>query len=771
MKISASLLFLLFSIYSYGQITISGKLVNQENGEDLIFASVSVKGTTHGVSSNEYGFYSLTIKPAHIKEGKVTIVVSYLGFEKQEYSLDAIKNVRLDVKLKNKATQLKSFKVIASKTDKEAELRSPEMSITRIQVKNITKLPSISGEVDIIKVMQLLPGVSGGLEGTTGMFVRGGDADQNLVLIDESTVYNIGHLFGFFSVFNPDAIKDMTIIKGAFPSNYGGRLSSILDIKMKEGHDKKIHGQGGIGLLSSRLTLEGPIVKEKASFLISGRRTYIDQVFKISGSNLPYYFYDFNGKVNVKLNKNNRLFYSTYLGKDILSFNSSNENGNSQEESDEKFGFGFKLGNHTNSLRWNHIYNEKLFSNLSFISTSFKYDILGSFGSNNISIRSNIIDLGLKADYDWYKSEKNHIKFGGAFTNHVFKPNIVNTTGEINEFLKSNEGERLTTQEVALYTHSEYDISSLLKIKAGARFSGALATKKFYTGFEPRISGRYMLSKNDAIKASYSRMKQYMHRVSSSTVTLPTDLWYPITDNIKPQKSDQIAIGYNHLFKKVKTLFELEAYYKWMDNLIEYKEGSNLILNNNFEEELLQGKGHAYGIEALFKKDEGKLTGWVSYTLSWTKRNFDELNGGEEFWAKYDRRHVGSIVLNYQITKRFNFSTVWVYQTGSRFTAQTGQYFMPNATLSGVDVIPIYTKRNEVQMSPSHRLDVNFTFSSKPDKKFKSEWSFGAYNIYNRAAPYQVKVVPTDDGQSVGYKYTQPGLFGFIPSIAYNFNF
>jgi len=776
---------LLICLSSYSQVTVSGKLSDNDSGEDLLFATVYVKGTNYGTTSNEYGFYSLKLKPEHLLNDSATIVISYIGYQNQEHKIQATKNIRLDIKLKSKSTSLKGFDVVEERSQQELEIRSPEMSVTRIQIKNITKLPSISGETDVIKVVQLLPGVSGGIEGTTGMFVRGGDADQNLILLDESPVYNVGHLFGFFSVFNPDAIKDMTIIKGAFPSNYGGRLSSILDIKMKEGHNQKLHGSGGIGLLSSRLTLEGPIVKEKVSFLISGRRTYIDQVFKLTDTQLPYYFYDLNAKINVKLNKNNRLFYSTYLGKDVLDFVSEESNepektdttSNSKakstksDESSGGLGFGFDLGNYTNTIRWNHIYNEKLFSNISLISTSFKYDINGRFGDNNISINSNITDLGIKADYDWYYSEKNKIKFGTMFTNHIFKPNIVSTSGEITEFLEASEGEKLSTQEMALYAHSEYEVTPLLKVKAGARLSGSFAGEKFYYGLEPRISGRYMLSEFDAVKLSYSRMNQYMHRVSSSTVALPTDLWYPITNTIKPQSSDQIAAGYNHLFRKFKTLIEIEGYYKWMDNLIEYKEGTNLILNDNFEDELLQGTGNSYGAEILLKREEGKLTGWISYTLSWTKRHFDELNNGEEFWAKYDRRHIGSVVLNYQISKRLTLSAVWVYQTGSRFTAQVGQYFLPNATLTGVDVVPLYSKRNEVQMSPSHRLDVNVTLASKSKKRWKGEWSFGVYNLYNRATPYRIEIIPTEEKGSVGYQYSQPGLFGFIPSVAYNFNF
>ncbi len=753
------------------QTTISGNISDKENGESMSYTTIYIEGTNVSTSSNIYGFYSLTIPESLVSDSLITISYSFVGYNSQKMKVNVMNDVKLNIELKVSSSTLTEAIVTTELTRQKEELKSTDMSATRMQMKEIRTLPSLGGETDIIKVIQLLPGVQGGTEGGTGMFVRGGDADQNLVLLDEATVYNIGHLFGFFSVFNPDAISEMTMIKGAFPSNYGGRLSSILDVRMKDGHDNKIHGTGGIGLLSSRLTLEGPIKREKMSFLISGRRTYIDKVFKAAGLTVPYYFYDINAKLNYKFTDNDRLFYSLYYGDDVLAFDSTNlesqESGT--EDADLGLNFGFNLGNLTNTLRWNHIHNSKLFSNISLISTRFKYNILGKITGDNLLISSDVFDLGVKADYDYYMSSENHIKFGISTINHVFKPNLVSTTGEISEFLTSQTSNQLYTNEMAVYAHSDRDLNEKVRLKYGMRLSGATVKGKFYSGIEPRIALRYFMNKNDAIKASYSRMKQYMHRVSSSTVALPTDLWYPVTKNIKPQISDQIAIGYNYLFEDKKIALILEGYYKWMNNLIEYREGANLILNDNFEDEMIQGKGTAYGAEFLVKKDEGKLSGWISYTLSWATRDYDELNRGETFFAKYDRRHMGSVVLNYKLNKRWTVSSVWVYQTGSRFTAQTGQYFMPNATLTGVDIIPVYTDRNEVQLSPSHRLDLNFTLHGKEKKKFKNEWSFGCYNLYNRAQPYRVNIVAAENG--VGYKYQQPGLFGFIPSIAYNFNF
>ena len=776
------LLIVLFSLSSLSQ-TISGKIADKENGEVLPFTLVYVKGSTKSTSSNVYGFYSLSISPKDIKDGKVTVFFSFTGYKKMEKEIDISSDVTLNIRLRSTSTTLAEFNVEATQSKEIEELKSTTMSTENLDIEQMKTLPSIGGEVDIIKIAQLLPGVQGGTEGGTGMFVRGGDADQNLVILDEAIVYNIGHLFGFFSVFNPEAIKDMTIIKGAFPSQYGGRLSSVLDIRMREGNDSKFHGSGGVGLLSSRLTLEMPIQKEKGSILIAGRRTYIDKVLNLVGTNLPYYFYDLNVKANYQITKKDRIFYSMYYGKDVLAFGEDGTSGNDKTKNDSSengsgsaFDFGFDLGNWTNTIRWNHIYNPKLFSNLSLINTNFDYEIFGNIANNSLIISSNVVDFGAKIDFDYFKSPEVKVKFGGAITNHAFRPNIVSTQGDISDFLGSSTGKKLVTQEMALYGNVEQELNPIFKINYGLRITGSTVKGKFYTGLEPRLAARMMLNEFDALKVSYSRMKQYMHRVSNSSIALPTDLWYPITENIKPQISDQVAVGYNHLFNKHKLAFSAEVYYKWLQNLIEYREGASLVLNNDFESELIQGTGDAWGLELMIKKERGKFTGWIAYTLSWATRDFEELNGGEKYWAKYDRRHTGSVVMTYKISKRWAASAVWVYQTGSRFTAQNGQYFMPNPTLTGVDVIPIYTARNEVQMSSSHRLDLNFVlqgrknrlFGNKKKKYVTGEWHIGCYNLYNQAQPYRVNIVATENG---GYKYEQPGLFGFIPSFAYNFKF
>ena len=762
---------LLYSLHSQGQTTISGKISDHDSGEDLIFATVQVEGSNVGTSSNDYGFFSITIPDEKFEGETLKLQISYLGYVAKVIEVTKGGNQHLEIKLRSDSQELEQVEISGARSKVTEELRSTQMSTIRIPMKQIAYVPSLMGETDILKVVQLMPGVSRGTEGTTGMFVRGGDADQNLVLLDEATVYNVGHLFGFFSVFNTDAIKDMTMIKGGFPGQYGGRLSSILDIRMKDGHQKKIHGTGGVGLLSSRLTLEGPVIKEKASFLISGRRTYIDQVFKTIGSDVPYYFYDLNAKFNYTISEKDRIYYSGYLGNDVLKVSEEGEPDETDStESAFNTDFGFTLGNTTNTVRWNHIYNKRLFSNFSIISTNFKYNINGSFGDNNLLIRSRIQDLGGKLDYQFFRNSGHTIRFGGQYINHDFRPNVISTAGEISEFLESSEGDKIGFQELGLYFNSDQEMmGSVLKINYGLRLSGAIVDNQNYYGFEPRFSARYTLTENSSVKASYARMKQYMHRVSSSTVALPTDLWYPVTGRVKPQSSDQLAVGYNLFVDKLKSSVTVEGYYKWMNNLIEYREGANLILNDNFEDELVQGTGDAYGVEFLLKRDEGKLTGWIGYTLSWATRDFDELNGGKRFFAKYDRRHDLSIVATYKLGKRWVASAVWVYASGSRFTAQTGQYLMPNPSLMGVDIVPIFTERNAVSMSASHRLDVNFVLKPKKERKFHGEWHFGAYNVYNRATPYRISIEARDD--AAGYKYSQPGLFGFIPSIAYNFKF
>jgi len=747
-----------FSFFIKAQLTISGTITDVESGEQLLFVSIYDEETGIGTVSNEYGFFSLTIPL-----DSAIINIEFLGYAIKKIKVDKSNFKELDFSLEKEINRIKVVEISFKRTPQEEIHNSTQMSAIKVPLKDIRNIPSIGGETDIIKVIQLMPGVQKGGEGGTGMYVRGGDVDQNLVILDEATVYNIGHLFGFFSVFNQDAIKDMTLYKGAFPSKYGGRLSSVLDIKMNEGNNNKFHSKGGIGLLSSRLMIEAPLKKNKGSFMIAGRRTYIDQVFKWIGSFLPYYFYDLNAKFNYKIDNKNHLFFSSYIGNDVLDFDQSDV----KEES--LLDFGFTLGNVTSALRWNRIISDKTFANYSAFYTNFDYNINGKVEDNSLRISSAINDYGAKVDYEYFKSKNHTYRYGGIAVYHQFNPNVINTQGEIEELLESNKGDALETFETGAYIEDIYiPDSSKWEFRTGLRLSSVIIRDKVFGGLEPRLAVKYALNDNSNLKLSYSNMRQYMHLVSSSTVALPTDLWYPVTKDVKPQISHQIAGGYSYFFKKIKTLFSAEVYYKYMANLTEYREGTNLLLNSNFEEDLLQGNGDSYGLELLVKKDEGRWNGWVGYTLSWSNRYFDELNGGEQFSAKYDRRHNLSIVQNLKISDNWSVGAVWVFSTGSKFTPQIGLYAIPDASSTGIEWIPQYAKRNSVSMSATHRLDLNFVWKSSDKKKFKGEWHFGGYNVYKRASPMRVEVVSDDNG---GFKYVQPGLFGFVPSIAYNFEF
>lgn len=737
--------------------TLSGTIADSTNGETIIGAIVWVKSLNKGATANVYGFYSLTLP-----EGTYEVSFSFIGYQSFVKKIKLDKNVALNLKFKSEQTILNEVVVSAEASKEKEEVKSTQMGMITLPIAQIKHVPCIGGEVDIIKVMQLMPGIKRGGEGQTGMYVRGGDADQNLIIVDEATVYNVSHLFGFFSVFNNDALKDVMIYKGGFPANYGGRLSSVMDIRMKEGDMQKYHVDGGIGLLSSRLTVQGPIIKDTSSFIVSARRSYIDQLFKLAYHKniLPYYFYDINAKVNYKLSNRDRIYLSSYFGDDVLSFK--------QKSDSSLLDFGFYLGNLTGTARWNHIYkNDKLFSNVSLIYTRFRYNVYGDFAGNSVLVKSSIQDIGAKADYNYYPSTENKFMFGASIVNHAFRPNVVSTSGDISEALASQQGPVMLTQEAGIYGLNDRKLNAKWNMNYGARISFVNAQGTGYGGFEPRVSATRVIDDTRSVKFGFSNMVQYMHLVSSSSIALPTDLWYPVTKNVKPQRAQQLAASFNKFFEKRKLMFTTEVYIKEMQNLIEYREGANLILNNNFENEIVTGKGSAGGIEFLLNRTAGRLNGWIGYTLSVSVRQFDALNQGKEYFAKYDRRHDWSIVINYELSKRWSFSAVWVYSTGLRFTPVVGNYFMPNAALTGADLFPIYTDRNAVQMPASHRLDVNFVLKSKEHKHFKSELHIGAYNFYNRAQPYQIRIA----GSGNGFKYQAVGLFGFIPSIAYNFGF
>jgi hypothetical protein len=761
------LIFILFAlavmnhVHAQQLFTLSGTVADSSNGESLLGAVVSIQGTGKGMATNEYGFYSISIPPGNYK-----VAVQFTGYKSKVYDVQLNGNTTLNIKISNSSAQMKEV-VITGDKDKNAEqITSTQMSAVNIPIEKIRYVPTIGGETDVIKVMQLMPGVKRGGEGQNTMLVRGGSGDDNLILLDEAVVYNVSHLFGFFSVFNNDALKDVTMIKGGFPAQYGGRLSSVMDIRMKDGDMKNYHAEGGIGLLSSHLTIQGPIIKDTCSFILSGRRSYIDRVFKlVNGQDiLPYYFYDATLKVNYIMNDKNRFYVSAYTGDDVLSPPKTEEG---------LFEGGFRLGNFTTTARWNHLHTQKLFSNLSLIHTRFRYDVEANIPGNSFLAKSRIADYGVKYDFSYFRNPDSKIRFGFMGTLHGFRPNVVNTAGEISEFIRSREGQLMLNFETGLYIQHDHQITERWNLAYGFRQSVLIAKGATYTSPEPRLAATFIIDEKNSIKASYARMTQYVHLVSSSAIALPTDLWYPVTKRTKPLHSNQVAIGFNHNFPKAKTIVSIEGYYKHMRNLIEYREGAVLVLNDNYEDELVAGTGQSYGTELFIHKTDGRITGWIGYTLAWTTRQFDELNGGQPFYARYDRRHDLSIVATGEITKRFLVSAVWVYSTGQRFTPVIGYFAMPNSSNTNINTLPIYGERNGTVLPSAHRLDISFIIKSKDQTtrkwlKWQGEWSFGFYNFYNRAQPYRIEVVQTDSGN---FKYVSRGLFGTIPFFAYTFRY
>ncbi len=719
-------LFSFYTLFSFSQnFTISGYIQEESNGENLIGVSVYDKSSNKGTSSNQYGFYSLTLP-----KGNYNIVFSFIGLQTESIEVNLNKNQRINISLKENSTQIQEIKISEERLD--GNIEKSNMSQVKLKIQNVKSIPAILGEIDVLKAAQLLPGISNGGEGNSGLYVRGGGPDQNLVLLDEAVVYNAAHLFGFFSVFNADAIKDMNIIKGGMPAEYGGRLSSVIDISMKDGNNKKFQADGGIGLLSSRLTLQGPLEKNKSSFIVSGRRTYIDVLTKpflnrnnketgepnpFSGSG--YYFYDLTTKINYKISDKDRIYLSGYFGRDVFNF-SDNESG---------FGIEIPWGNATTSLRWNHLFNDKLFMNTSLIFTDYRFEFNIAQSDFELRIFSGINDWNSKTDFLYIPNQKHKIKFGSNFTYHIFTPgNATGRSGEV-EFIP-DEIFKQYSNEAALYLSDDFEINDVLKLNIGLRYSSfqhsgdinpisfltneiQLDTNNHYRHIEPRFSMRYKLNPTASIKASYSENYQYIHLASTGSVSLPTDLWVPSTNLVKPKFSKQIASGYFKNFKEDMYETSVELYYKEMENLIEYKEG---ILpedntNSSSDNSFTFGNGDSYGVELFAKKNTGKLTGWVGYTLSKTTRYFDEINDGDPYPAKYDRRHDLSITSTYKLSDSWELSGVFVYATGNAITLPSERYIING------NVYTEYTSRNGYRMMPYHRLDFGATYTPKKEKK------------------------------------------------------
>ena len=786
---------LFFNSFSQNSFTISGYVQDDESGENLIGVSIYDKLSLKGTVTNQYGFYSLTLE-----KGKYDITYSFIGLESQNKSVELNKDVRLNISLKSNTILTDEVIVTGEKSDQNVS--SSNMSQVKIEVSNIKQLPVILGEVDVLKSAQLLPGITSNGEGSSGLYVRGGGPDQNLILLDEAVVYNASHLFGFFSVFNADAIKDINIIKGGMPAEYGGRLSSVLDITMKDGNNKKYEADGGIGLLSSRLTLQGPIQKEKSSFILSGRRTYIDvlsqpfldRVDPETGEPNPfagsgYYFYDLTSKINYRVSDKDRLYLSGYFGRDVFSF----------ANSDNGFAIEIPWGNATGSLRWNHLFSDKLFMNTSIIFSDYRFEFNLAQSDFEFKIFSGINDWNTKVDFLYQPNQRHTIKFGANYTYHIFTPgNATGRAGDV-EFAP-DEIFRQYSNEGALYFSDDFELSDELKVNAGLRYSSfqhrgdinfftylkndLTFSNDNYRNIEPRLSLRYKLNTTSSIKGSYSENYQYIHLASTSSVSLPTDLWVPSSTAIKPKFAKQYALGYFKNFNDNMFETSLEGYYKEMTNLIEYREGylPEDNTNSSSDDSFTFGDGDSYGIEVLLKKNRGKTTGWIGYTLSKTTRYFDEVNNGLEFPAKYDRRHDLSITATHQLSNAWVLSGVFVYATGNSITLPTERYVI------GGDVYTQFTARNGYRTTPYHRMDIGATYTpskrknkKKKNKKFESTWNFSIYNVYSRKNPYFIYFALEgleEDGENqniqngnVEPKAYQVSIFPILPSVTWNFNF
>ncbi len=753
------------------KVTISGTITDKDNGESLIGASVMVKGSRTGTVANVYGFYSLSLPV-----GSYTLVFTYIGFTSQEIAITLKADQRLNVSLAPQSNELSE--VVVSAEGRNANISKVEMSTERLTAAAIKTMPALMGEVDVIKAVQLLPGVQATAEGSSGFSVRGGSHDQNLILLDEATVYSASHLMGFFSVFNNDAIKEVTLYKGDIPATFGGRLSSLLDIRSKDGNNQRFSGTGGIGLISSRLTLEGPLGSDKATWLVAGRRTYADLFLKLSSDKdlrqSSLYFYDMNAKANYRIDDNNRIFFSGYLGRDAFG---------------TKFA-GMDFGNKTLTARWNHVFSPKLFSNFTLVGSFYDYYLLLDLNEQiNQEWKSQMQDYGAKADFSYHLNPQHHLRFGYNFLYHNFVPGKGGGIGEeaiLGRFALPNQ----YAMEHALYLAAESSLGDHLKLKYGLRYTlfqnmanGEVVnylkdytvdyTKNYSKGtiynnqgqLEPRLGVVWMFNDEHSVKASYSRTAQFIQLASNSAAGSPLDVWFQSSQNVKPQLCDQVAFGYFRNFADNAYEASAEVYYKDMQNVVDFKDHAQLMGNENLEQELRFGSGYSYGLELQVKKNSGRLNGWISYTLSTSMRKTDDINDGDWYRSPYDKPHNISIVANYELNKKWTLAANWVYATGMPITYPTGRFLVEN------NYVPIYSGRNEYRYPDYHRLDLSATCKlTKPGKRFSHELNFSLYNAYGRKNPWSIAFMQEEDNPDTSYA-EMVYLFSFIPSVTWNFTF
>ena len=759
------------------KLTISGYVRDAATGESLPGVAVVHPASRQGTSTNPYGFYSLTLSP---EADSVRLLVSALGYAPQRLARAASGSFTHNFRLLASSAELAGVEVVGSREEKLTE--STRMGTINVPVAQIKLLPALFGETDVLKVLQLLPGVQAGGEGSSGLYVRGGSPDQNLILLDGTPVYNASHLFGFFSVFNADAIKNVELIKGGFPARYGGRLSSVLDISLKEGNMQQFHGEAGIGIIASRVTVEGPIKKDTASFIFSARRTYIDVLARpliasqTDGLKAGYYFYDLNGKLNWKLGARDRLYLSGYTGYD--EFYADDEDRRDNGESFKQTN-ALGWGNRTAALRWNHILNDRLFLNSHFTYTRYQFDVgieqqnrvleQGQFRTDKYALNylSNIQDLSAKFDFDYVPSPRHYVRFGGQYIHHQFRPGALQTTGSTDPAQNLAVGRRIGAEEASLYAEDDLKLTDRLKVNLGLRFNNFLVDKKLYPSLEPRVAARFLLTEDWALKGAYARTTQYIHLLTNSGIGLPTDLWVPATAKVKPQTAQQVSLGVARNLRVGGEDFELsfETYYKPMRNLIEFREGADFVGTSdaNYEAKITSGDGWAYGGELFLQKKTGKTTGWIGYTLAWNNRRFPELNQGRLFPYKYDRRHDFKLVVIHEFSPTLTLSGTFVYGTGNATTLTQGRY-----SLGPYDVYDDYGSRNSFRMAAYHRLDLDLSHTKK------KRWgevvnSFSVYNAYSRKNPYFIYIGRKDNSDELTYR--QVSLFPILPSFSKTFRF
>lgn len=783
--------YLLFSLLFIAQLglsqqyTVSGYVRDAADGESLIGANVFLSEINKGTITNEYGFYSISVE-----SGNYTLVSSYLGFQDFTQPIMLDKNLKIDIELSEESELLDEVVVLGEEVDRN--VREVQMSVNKLDIKTIQKLPTLLGETEILRSIQLLPGVTSVGEGAAGFNVRGGSIDQNLVLLDEAPVYNSSHLFGFFSVFNPDAVKDVKLYKGGIPARYGGRLSSILDVRMKEGNSKRFEGNGGIGTIFSRLAIEAPIIKDKSSFIVAGRRSYIDVLAKPflddTQSDFTLNFFDLTLKSNYRFGDNDQIFISGYFGRDNFGLADA---------------AGFNWGNSTATFRWNHLFSEKLFSNLTMYYSNYDYKInFGDDEADKFDWNAKIINYSIKPEFSYFLSPSNIIRFGGQSIYYDFEP--ANAVAISNNIVTDISLAKQHAIESNIFIENELDWEDKIEVNYGLRLSHfmylgdrfaytygeaeqglprPLEDAQFYeqwdaiatfANLEPRLSIKYQLNNSSSVKASYNRTAQYIHLVSNTTASTPVDIWTPSTNNIAPQMADQVALGYFKNFNDNSIEFSSEVYYKKMDKLIDYIDGADLILNNFLEGQILEGVGRAYGLELMARKNKGKFSGWASYTFARSERQVDGINNNEWYPSRFDQTHNLSLTGFYEISKRLTFSANFVYNTGTPTTFVTTRfeqqgYIVPNSDNNA---------RNNVRIPDYHRLDLSLTIDPKTNsnKRWKGQWVIGVYNVYSRRNPFSIFFrqdtdrIPT--GQAINTEAVRLSVVGnFIPSISYNFKF